>query len=76
MTTVTDYRFNAYAVGKTREEVEKSARAQAEEYFGTAELDFLRADVTLDNRETRERIYEGTFSFAVKAEGTFSFAVR
>jgi hypothetical protein len=31
MMTGTDYRFNAYAVGKTREEVEKSARAQAEE---------------------------------------------
>jgi hypothetical protein len=39
-------------------------------------LDFLRADVTLDNQKTPERIYEGTFSFAVKAEGTFSFAAR
>jgi hypothetical protein len=33
------YRYNAGVVGKTREELENAARAEAEEYFGTTELD-------------------------------------
>jgi hypothetical protein len=40
------YRYNPYVVGKTRQELENAARAEAEEYFGTTELNFLGADVS------------------------------
>ena len=59
------YRFNAYAVGNTREELEKSARAHAEEYFGTTRLTFLSADVSTEQAEAGNR-YGGTFSFEEK----------
>jgi hypothetical protein len=32
------YRYNAYAAGKTREELEKAARAEAEEHFGRSRV--------------------------------------
>ena len=56
------YRFNAYAVGNTREDLEKSARAQAEEYFRTTRLNFLGADVSTEQPQAGDR-YGGTFSF-------------
>jgi hypothetical protein len=61
---VTDYRYNAYVQGNTREELEQAARAEAEEYFGTTDLVFVSAGVsTGDPGEDR---YGGTFSFEVK----------
>jgi hypothetical protein len=62
-------RYNPFVVGKTREELENAARAEAEEYFGTTELNFLGADVSTEKTEPEDRTYAGTFYFEVKTEG-------
>jgi hypothetical protein len=61
------YRYNAGVVGETREELENAARAEAEEYFGTTELDFVSADVSMAG--VGEDRYSGTFRFEVKQDG-------
>jgi hypothetical protein len=54
---------------RTREELEKAARAEAEEYFGSTELNFVGADVTAQDGEPSGRTYEGTFRFELKTKG-------
>jgi hypothetical protein len=57
------YRYNAYVEGKTREEMEEAAQAEAQEYFGMTEVYFVGADVTTERIESGDRTYGGTFSW-------------
>jgi hypothetical protein len=59
--------YNAYVSAENRDEIEKAARAEAAEYFGTAELKLIRADVTSDrNRTGGAAKYEGTLAFELR----------
>jgi hypothetical protein len=60
------YRYNPYVFGKTREDLENAAWAEAEEYFGTTELNFLDADVSTEKTEAGDQTYAGAFYFEVK----------
>ena len=58
------YQFNAGVAGETRDELEQDGRKQAEEFFGTTNVQLVGGGVTSDQREDPRRPkYEGTLSF-------------
>jgi hypothetical protein len=57
------YKFITNAFGNSKEELEQSARTEAEEYFGTPDLTFERAAVSPSEKEGLR--YQGTFSYSV-----------
>jgi hypothetical protein len=59
------YHYNAFAVGQSREDMEKAARADAETYFGTSALNFVSAGVTRDRQPDAQFAYNGTFTFEI-----------